>query len=188
MNYIILHGTLGNPDGNWFPWLASELQQHGHRVILPQLPTPEGQSPENWKTVIRESVNALGGPDLQTVIVAHSMSCLSACQYISELRSPIGAGFFVAGFAKKLIGIPDPYPALNDPFSEYPIDWKRVRKNITHICCIASENDPYVSLPISHDFAAKLGVLCTVLPEAGHFTTASGFTEFPLLLQKITMQ
>jgi predicted alpha/beta hydrolase family esterase len=25
-NYIIVHGSYGSPDGNWFPWLAKYLE------------------------------------------------------------------------------------------------------------------------------------------------------------------
>lgn len=37
-NYVIIHGSFGSKDGNWFPWLKDELERKGKQVIVPQMP------------------------------------------------------------------------------------------------------------------------------------------------------
>ena len=34
-NYIIIHGSFGSKDGNWFPWLKKELEQKEKQVVVP---------------------------------------------------------------------------------------------------------------------------------------------------------
>ena len=35
---IIIHGSYGNPNENWFPWLKMELEKIGYKVFVPVLP------------------------------------------------------------------------------------------------------------------------------------------------------
>jgi len=54
ISIIIIHGTGGSPNSNWFPWLKSELEKLGHTVFAPKFPTPEKQSLENWLKVFKK--------------------------------------------------------------------------------------------------------------------------------------
>jgi predicted alpha/beta hydrolase family esterase len=38
MKYLVMHGSYGSPDENWFRWLEKELKALGHEVILEQFP------------------------------------------------------------------------------------------------------------------------------------------------------
>lgn len=185
MNILILHGTLGKPGDNWFPWLAGELEKLGHRTLRPQLPTPEGQTPENWVKVIAESVQKLGGAGDKLIIVAHSRSPLAVCQYLQTRTTLIRACFFIAGFAKRLPEKIEPYSRLNNPFDDLGADWIKVRKNCPKFICFAGDNDPYVPLDIARDFAIKLVAEFIVIKNGGHLNSDSGYTRFPQLLDNI---
>ena len=189
MKFIILHGTMGSPEINWFPWLKEELEKLGHKVVVPQLPTPEGQTPDNWVQAINQAAESLGGPDKNTVVVAHSMSPLAACHYLSMINKKIFAAFFVAGFAERLSDVPEPYPTLNNPFIDKPLDWGKVKKNCSKIICFEGDNDPYVNLEIGKRFATLCGAKeFVVIPNGGHLTELSGYKKFPLLLKKINKE
>ncbi|MEK7154769.1 MAG: alpha/beta hydrolase [Patescibacteria group bacterium] len=185
MKFVILHGTLGSPNENWFPWLAGELKKLGHSTFCPQLPTPEGQTPQNWIKVIADLVEKedLAGEDL--IFVAHSRSPLAVCRYLQTRTSPVRACFFVAGFASRLPVAEEPFPTLNDPFDDLGAEWGKVKKNCQKFICFASDNDPYVPLDIARDFAAKLSAEFILISGAGHLNSESGYTQFPLLLEEI---
>ncbi|MCL4382856.1 alpha/beta hydrolase [Patescibacteria group bacterium] len=186
MKFVILHGTLGSPEINWFPWLKDRLEKIGHKVVVPQLPTPEGQDPDNWIKTIKEVVESLGGPDTGTVIVAHSMSTLAVCHYLGSIDNKIRACFFVAGFGDRLKDVPEPYPTLNNPFIDRPINWDKVKSNCSNIVCFVGDNDPYVPLEIGKRFSVLCGAKkLLVIPKGGHFTEKSGYNTFPLLLETI---
>lgn len=52
-NYIIIHGSFGSKDGNWFPWLKQELEQQNKKVEVPQMPVGVGnQNFEKWSNVL----------------------------------------------------------------------------------------------------------------------------------------
>ena len=185
MNFLILHGTLGSPDGNWFPWLAGELEKSGHQTLRPQLPTPDGQSPESWMQVISDSVEKLGGVGDNIVIIAHSMSPMAVCHYLATRNTPIRACYFVSGFAQEVPDAEEPFATLNPPFCNTHLDWNLVRRSCRQFICFASDNDPYIPFPILQDFAQKLSAEFIVVPGGGHLNAVSGFTQFPLLINKI---
>ena len=35
-NYIIIHGSFGSKDGNWFPWLKRQLESKENWIDVPQ--------------------------------------------------------------------------------------------------------------------------------------------------------
>lgn len=184
MNFLILHGTLGNPDDNWFPWVSAELQKLGHQTLRPQLPTPDGQTPANWIKTISDSVKKLGGANKNLIIIAHSRSPLAVCQYLQTIDTSIPACFFISGFASRF-PIIKPYDELNYPFDDLGADWNKVKSNCRKFYCFGSDNDPYVPQTALNDFAAKLDTKLNIIPNAGHFNSSSGFTTFPQLLAKI---
>lgn len=177
---------MGSPDGNWLPWLAKELENLGHQTARPVLPTPKGQNPESWVKVIQKTVMEIGGPDQETVFVAHSMSPLAVCQYLETLESPVKAAFFISGFAGQRADDEEPYKSLNAPFFKRSLDWEKIKRNCSKILCFAGDNDPYVPQEILQRFAKLCGTKnLIIVPNGGHLNTEAGYTTFALLLKTI---
>ena len=185
MKFVILHGTEGSPEGNWFPWLSKELEGLGQKTTRPTLPTPAGQNVESWTKVINNAVKELGGPDEETVIIAHSMSPMAVCHYLNRYNVKIRAAFFVSGFTDYVDEL-EPYYTVNPRFFDKNFDWKKLKKNCSKIICFAGDNDPYLPQDVLKRFSELCGAKKFILvPKGGHFNEEFGYKTFPLLLETI---
>lgn len=179
-NVIIIHGTGGNPQGNWFPWLKSELEHIGCRVFVPRFPTPEHQSLDQWLMVFKQYEQYL---DKNSLIVSHSLGCAFVLTVLENLRQPIKAAFLVAGFLKKL-NKPE-FIESNKTFVEKDFDWATIKNNCQRMYVINSDNDPHVPLEKGQELAEKLGAELFILKNAGHINTEAGYTRFDFLRERI---
>ena len=79
-NYFIIHGSFGNPFGNWFSWLHDFIESEGKEVYVPHFPIGVGyQNFENWSNLLKTYLD-LGLINENTTIIAHS----SAPVFISK--------------------------------------------------------------------------------------------------------
>jgi len=109
-NYIIIHGSFGSPNGNWFPWLKQYLELKGNDVIVPQMPVGVGkQNFENWSQVLNElEINE------NTTIIAHSIAPIFVCKYLIEKKYKVKKLIFVCGF-NNYLGIDSEFDSVNKP-------------------------------------------------------------------------
>jgi predicted alpha/beta hydrolase family esterase len=176
-HYTIIHGTKGSAQGNWFPWLASNLRQRGATVILPQLPTPAGQSLEHWRAAFTAQVDAA---DQRSCSIGHSLGATFLLRYLERAHAPIGCAVFVAPLIAE-IGNSE-YDQLNRTFIDHPYDWERIKRNAGRVVCFAGDNDPYVPLNQPREVAARLSAPLQIIPGGGHLNSESGFDSFEALL------
>ena len=175
---IIVHGTGGSPEGNWFPWLATTLTEWGSEVLRPELPTPQGQELESWLSAFRQRVGTLLESD---ILVGHSIGAAFVLRVLEQSPVFLRAAILVAPFCRSL-DIPA-FDALNQSFIAAPFRWGRIRKGARQLFLFAGSNDPYVPLAFSEDVAGALEVPLQIVPGGGHLNAESGYLEFPELLK-----
>jgi uncharacterized protein len=178
-NVIIIHGTGGYPEENWFPWLKGELEKLGSTVFVPQMPNPEKPSLDAWMETFQGlSANI----DEGTIIIGHSLGGALTLRILEEIDTTIRAAFLVASPA----GVPPTKNWETDlPFVKDSFDWDTIKEKAKHFTVFHSDNDPFVSLDNGKLIAEKLGVELTFVPNAGHFNVDSGYKAFPMLLERI---
>jgi len=178
-NAIIIHGTEGYPEENWFPWLKEKLIEDGYRVSVPQFPTPPivPAKISEWFEVLKNyEINE------NTLLIGHSLGGIFALKILEKLDKPIKALY--------LIGTPiGEKPILNYErdfaFSGFDFDWDIIKNNAKHFVVFHSDNDRYVSLANGEKLAKELAVKLNFVANAGHFNKSAGYTEFPDLLKEI---
>ena len=177
---LVTHGTMGSPDGNWFPWLARELAAKGTKVLIPQYPGPEGQNLENWLKTQHDYVGALSEGD---ILVGHSIGAAFTLRLLEHSEITVKAAILVSGFSHQL-GLAD-FDPLNATFIEAPFDWVQIRKHAKTFVSFSGSDDPYVPLEYGRELASNLGIEARVIEHGGHLNAESGYSQFPELLMEI---
>lgn len=175
MRALILHGTMGRPEGNWFPWVKKALEQRGWAVDIPTLPTPEGQSYTQWKNALRAFEYDL--------IIGHSCGGSFALRLLQDNLIHPAQLILVCPVAGK-IGNAE-YDTLNESFITPAFDWAKIKKAPTKITLLSGDNDPYVPIQQPQKIAHELDIPLHLIPDGGHLNEESGFKSFPDLLDYI---
>lgn len=176
-NIFIVHGIYGSPEENWFPWLKKELEKLGHSVHVPQFPNPENPTLEEWTQALAPYQDKITP---STIVIGHSLGVPFLLSVIE--RSKINAAFFVAGFTSK---VDNQFDEAMKTFTRRTFDWERIRNNCKNFFVFHSDNDPYVKYEKAEELAGHFGVEINLIPGAGHFNAAAGYTTFEVLLNAI---
>ena len=178
MNYIILHGSFGSCDGNWFPWLKKKLLNQNYKVDVPQMPVGVGnQNYENWsKEFSKLNINE------NTIIIAHSIAPIFVCKYLINNKIKVKKLIFVCGF-NNYLGIDPDFDAVNEPM--FIDNLSDIKNYCDNIICFYSDNDPYVKFEVEKNFADTISSEQHIIKDGGHLNSESGYTEFEELLKYI---
>lgn len=178
MKALILHGTLGSPDGNWFKWLQTELEKKDMSVWLPQLPHAEQPSLKEWADFVHAhcpfEINE------ETLIIGHSSGAVLSLILTQQNKTPIGAVVAVSIFHDNSLQW-EPNGRLFD----VGFDWNAIQNNTKQLFFVHSDNDPYVPLDQAEFVADHCQAELVVIPGQGHFNLeqSKSYEAFPRLVE-----
>ena len=180
MKVFIIHGYQSSPEQHWFPWLANKIKQIGSQCEMVHLQGSDQPDFAIWRQNLVAQVHPLNE---QSIIIAHSLGCLSALDYLSEALNGrlIKAMFMVAGFNEKLMALPE----LNQFVQQAKLNDALLRCRIQQRYLLFSCNDPFIPAPLSIRFGQLLNAQMIEVKKAGHFMKEDGFSEFPQLWEKL---
>lgn len=176
-NAIILHGTGGSPEGNWFRWLEAELQKNDLDVWLPALPHADHPSLREELDFVHE--HCPFPIDHETLVIGHSSGAILALLLAQEDTKKLGAVVAVSVFHDNSLDW-----SANDRLFDVPFDWAKICASEPNIICVHSDDDPYVPLDQARYVADNVHAELLVIPGQGHFNLEKShdYTAFPLLL------
>lgn len=177
---VIIHGAFRNPTTDWFPWLKTELEKLNIETFAPVFPTPDNQSLDNWLKVFDSYYNKL---DHNCILIGHSIGAGFILNILERIKTPIKAVFLVSAF-DKLLNNPI-VDDINKTFVDKEFDWDKIKNNSKSIYMLSGTEDKYITMDIFQNLASKLNANHTIIEKGGHLNATSGYTEFPLLLDKI---
>ena len=177
-NYIILHGSFGSKDGNWFPWLKEHLEKNNKSVEVPQMPIGVGnQNFENWSKVLDKLII-----NENTTIIAHSIAPIFVCKYLITNKIEVKKLIFVCGF-NNYLGIDADFDSVNKPM--FIDNYKDIKNHCDNIVCYYSDNDPYVKFEFEKEFADTISDKQYIIKNGGHINEESGYITFEDILKEL---
>lgn len=163
MRAFIVHGYSAHTGKHWFPWLGDELVDRGHEVHRVVLPSPDAPERDAWDAAL---ARAIGRVDDDTVLIGHSLGCLSLLRYLGSAEGwwSLGGLVLVAGFVEKLPELPE-----LDAFIGHGVDASMLGSRIRHAVVIRSDNDAIVPPERSIRLAQALNAREILVRGGGHF-------------------
>lgn len=176
---VVLHGYQASPDAHWFDWLTADLAEDGVPVHVPALPSPHAPTLYAWVAAARA---AIGTPDERTVVIGHSLGCITALHALSATPGDwqLGALVLASGFDTG----PEAVPEVAEFTAALP-DHDRVVAATAHRHVIGSDDDPVVEPVLTRALAERLDATYDVVPGGGHLLARDGFTTLPVLRDRV---
>ncbi len=176
-NAIILHGTDGNPEHNWFPWLKKKLEDKGYKVWVP--PLPESHTPN--RQVYNDFLFNSGWDFKDSIVIGHSSGAVRVLNLLMDERCPkVKLAVMVSAWKA---GVPLRYEEGNQQFVNlFPpdgFDFKLIKQKAHKIEFLHSDDDPYCPIGQARYLAGQLDAPLTVVHEGHHL--GSEYTELPEL-------
>ena len=185
-NSLIVHGLMGHPKENWFPWLKENLEKTGWHVSVPALPNPNHPIPEEWSKILRQNFPENG------VIVGHSLGVPAVLDLIQKVSKKIDTLVLIAPVnpRQNWDNLKEKFPHADwdacRKFAEINFDWEKIKSLTNKIIIYYSNNDKFISASSVEYYKKNLPkATFKFCPGAGHFNASANILEFPELFEDI---
>lgn len=177
---VILHGTDGAPEENWFPWLKGELEQRGYEVWVPHMPNNHTPNRQVYNNFLFNS----DWDFTDNLVFGHSSGAVSVLNLLQDERCPhIKTGVLVGSWARMDDTDLD-REQFKDLFPPDGFDFEKIKRKTDKLFFLHGDNDPYCPLEQAKWLADQTGSEIIVIPDGQHL--GSKYPQFPQLIEELT--
>jgi serine hydrolase len=161
--YVIIPGIDGSDERHWqslweSQWEASAVRTTPASWSMPDLP--------DWVAAVQAAYEIASRRDGRVVLVAHSLGCWAAAQWLEQARPDEVAAFLVAPPNPRGPGFPREAAATFLDLSARPLPCRSLM--------VASDDDPYCDATTSVSFARGWQARWHLAESHGHINSDSG--------------
>lgn len=174
---VVLHGTDGAPEHNWFPWIKSKLESEGYEVWIPLL--PQNHTPN--RKVYNEFLFSQDWDFADNIVVGHSSGAVSVLNLLMDERCPkIKLAVMLGVWAEDLPnGYDEDSKQFENLFPPNGFDFELIKQKASKIVFLHGSDDPYCPLDDAKYLSKKLDASLKIIPNGHHL--GSKFKELPQL-------
>lgn len=166
--YVVIPGIDGSDEWHWQSRWQQEWDGAAVRIAPGSWSAPELA---DWVGAVQTGYEAVGGPGVPVVLVAHSLGCWAAACWLRAAR-PAGAAAF-------LVAPPDPHGPAFPREAAPSFAALAARALPCPALVVAGEDDPYCDPAVAAGFAHGWGARWVSGGAHGHLNSASGLGDWP---------
>jgi serine hydrolase len=167
--YVIIPGIHGSDEQHW----QSEWQR-GWGISAIRISPASWSSPDrdDWISAVQSAYDAIVQQDEHVVLVAHSLGCWAAAEWLGKNPSfPVGGAFLVAPPDPQGSAFPRAAAATFKELSAQPLPCPAI--------VVGSSNDPYCTEEAAAGFAARWNARWHLAGACGHLNSTSALGTWP---------
>ncbi len=177
-NALILHGTYGSSQENWFPWLKNKLEELGYQVWVPDLPQANQPDYKRYNPFIFDNFDL----NKETLLIGHSSGAVAILRLLEDLPKGqvVNKAILVGGFVNNL-----DWDDLKGMFDK-EFNWDKIKASVKKIVLIHSDDDPYIDMKHGEMLKENLSGQLVIMKGQKHFNTGTmgdRYKEFPEILK-----
>lgn len=164
VRFVVVPGVGGSEEDHWQTQWEQEWGPDAVRIVPRSWDAPDH---DDWVDAVDRAVRSLDVAHGEVVVVAHSLGCWAATEWLAE-----AVGSSVRGMM--LVAPPDPAGAAFAAAAGPTFARMRARPLDCASVVVASTDDPYCPLEEAELLAAGWGSELRVVGARGHINAASG--------------